>query len=316
MANYAFLLQHNPQPDTIPTFCQPGFLFNEAQHLNQQSGGEFYLLSALQSETKQAEARCALFISPTQALSPIAAPFGSIEFTATLPDAALDQFIRVLIDAARQAGAIHLRLVNYPHCYAPRQADRLIQALLTHGFTLAERNQTFFLPVDSRPFENSIVPAEQRRLRKCRKANFTFAHWQTPVLTEVVDFIQNTRQQQGYPVTICADRLTGLLREFPDQFVVFSVHNGPQLIALTIAVRVRHDILYNFMPASDPAYNSFSPMVLLLDGIYGYCQQQGIQLFDLGIALDSNRQPKPGLMRFKRNLGAQESPKFVFGKAL
>ncbi|AUD01375.1 GNAT family N-acetyltransferase [Spirosoma pollinicola] len=316
MANYTFLLQYSPQPDTIPTFCQPGFLFNEVQHLNQQSGGEFYLLSALHQETKQAEARCSFFMAHTQAISPIAAPFGSIEFTAALPDAALDQFILVLTDAARQAGATHLRLVNYPHCYAAWQTDRLIQALLTYGFTLAERNQTFFLPVDNRLFENSIVPAEQRRLRKCRKANFTFAHWQTPVIAEVVEFIQNTRQQQGYPLTICADRLTGLLHEFPDQFVVFSVHNGPQLIALTIAVRVRHDILYNFMPASDPAYNSFSPMVLLIAGIYGYCQQQKIQLFDLGMALDSNRQLKPGLMRFKRNLGAQESPKFVFEKAL
>lgn len=316
MGSYTFLLQHSPQPDTIPPFCQPGFLFNEARHLQQQSDGEYYLLSALQPETKQSEARCAFFFAPTQAISPIAAPFGSIEFTASLPDAALAQFIRTLIDAARQAGATRLRLVNYSHCYAARQTDRLIQALLTHGFTLAERNQTFFLTVDSRLFENSIVPAEQRRLRKCRKANFTFAHWKTPVLTEVVDFIQNTRRKQGYSLTICADRLTGLLREFPDQFVVFSVHNGPQLIALTIAVRVRHDILYNFMPASDPAYNSFSPMVLLIDGIYGYCQQQSIQLFDLGMALDNNRQPKPGLMRFKRNLGAQESPKFIFEKAL
>ncbi|GAB4027621.1 hypothetical protein GCM10028773_59450 [Spirosoma koreense] len=55
-------------------------------------------------------------------------------------------------------------------------------------------------------------------------------------------------------------------------------------------------------------------MVMLLDGLFVYCQQHRIQLLDLGTALDENGQPKPGLMRFKRNVGAQESPKLVFEK--
>ncbi len=316
MAEYTFLLQQNPDPLDIPRFCQLGFFFNEPQHLRQQHGGKFYLLSALNQTTKQADARCAFFISSNEAVSPIAAPFGSIEFAETFPDAALDKFLSSLLEAVRQAGAIKLRLVSYPHCCAPQQAGRLTTTLAKHEFIVVEANQNFFLPITGERFKSHLVSAERRRLRKCREAGFQFAHWQSPNIAEAIDFIQTTRQQQGYQLTISPERLAELCQKFPDQFVVFVVKDGSQLAALTITVRVRHDILYNFLPVSHPNYHTFSPMVALTDGLFTYCQQQEIRLFDLGVSLDNDRQPKPGLMRFKRNLGAQESPKLVFEKWL
>ncbi len=81
-----------------------------------------------------------------------------------------------------------------------------------------------------------------------------------------------------------------------------------------MTVRVRDDILYTFLPASNPAYHAYSPLVLLMDGLFEYCQQQQIRLLDLGVSLDGNHQPKPSLLRFKRNLGALESPKVCFEK--
>ncbi len=316
MADYIFLLQQNPQPLDIPPFCQPGFFFNEPQHLRQQDGGKFYILSALNQTTKQADARCAFFISSNKAASPVAAPFGSIEFAETIAETVLDKFLSSLIEAVRHMGSTKLRLANYPHCYAPQQADRLTAMLANHEFTVAETNQNFFLPITDERFEGHLVPAERRRLRKCREAGFQVAHWQSPNMNEVIDFIRTTRQQQGYQLTISTDRLADLCRKFPDQFAIFVVKDGTQLAALTITVRVRHDILYNFLPVSHPDYHLFSPMVMLTDGLFTYCQQQEIRLLDLGVSLDTDRQPKPSLMRFKRNLGALESPKLVFEKLL
>ena len=83
-----------------------------------------------------------------------------------------------------------------------------------------------------------------------------------------------------------------------------------------MAIRVRDDILYNFLPASNPSYYAHSPMVMLMAELFGYCQRHRIQLLDLGTSLDGNQQPKPGLMRFKRNLGVRESPKLTFEKVL
>ena len=298
----------------IPQFSQPGYFFNNAEHLCQQGTGPFYVVSALNQATQQADARCAFVVEPDRAVSPVAAPFCSIEFVRTLHDAVLNDLIDALIDEARSTGAPMLQLVNYPHCYAPEQAHRLTDQLLRRGFRVASANPTFFLPVTSDDFEKAIDASEWRRLQKCRRAGFRFVHWCCPDVDAVVSFLVRTRQQQGYRLVLPPDRLCHLIRAFPNQFLVFVVRDGSAIAAMTVAVRVRNDILYNFLPASNLSYHAYSPMVLLTEGVFGYCRQQQIQLLDLGMSLDGNRQPKPGLMRFKRNLGAQESLKLTFEK--
>lgn len=316
MRDYTILRQHNPVAVTIPRFSQFGFLFNNADHICQQSTRPFCVITALNQTTRQADARCAFFVESERAVSPIAAPFGSIEFVQTLPDSVLDEVLSVLIDEAQSTGEPTLRLVNYPHCYAPEQAHRLTAQLLKRGFRVAATDQNSFLPVSSDAFENTIDSSERRRLQKCRRAGFQFTHWHSPNVDAVTSFLVRTRRQQGYILALPPERLRNLLCNFPDQFSVFVVWDGPMITALTVAVRVRDDILYNFLPASNPDCQAHSPMVMLTDGLFNYCQQQQIRLLDLGLSLDGNRQPKPSLTRFKRNLGAQESPKLTFEKTL
>ncbi|CCH55853.1 hypothetical protein BN8_05146 [Fibrisoma limi BUZ 3] len=315
MTPYVIVKQYNPQLWDIPVYAQPGFLFNEGTHLRQQEGG-FHLITALNQVTRQAEARCALFTRAEQVVSPGAAPFGSVEFTKALPEAVLDGLVQTIQETAQESGLRTLRLVNYPHCYAPEQASRLADTLLAQGFRLIGADQNQFLPVGAGSFERAIDPSERRRLMKCRRAGFRFGHWECPAIDEVLSFLQTTRQQQGYRLTIQPERLTHLLATFPDQFPVFAVWDGDCLAALAVAVRVRADILYNFLPASHSDYRTYSPMVMLTDGLFAYCQHHQIRLLDLGISVDSDRQPKLSLMRFKRNLGALDSPKLVFEKAL
>lgn len=314
MRDYAILRQRSPPEAAIPLFSQPGFFFNNADHLCQQSTGPFCVITALNQVTRQADARCAFFVGSGHASSPAAAPFGSVEFIPTLPDSVLDDFIDALIDQARSTGAFVLRLVNYPHCYAPEQAHRLTKQLLQRGFCVAASNQNSYLPITEAAFENIIEAAEQRRLRKCQRAGFQFSHWRCPNVNEVTSFLAQTFQQQGYRLSLPTEQLESLLRSFPEQFPVFVVEDGSVPAALAVTVRVRHDILYTFLPASNPAYHTYSPLVLLMDGLFEYCQQQQIRLLDLGVSLDGNHQPKPSLLRFKRNLGALESPKVCFEK--
>lgn len=279
---YTILRQRNPHLTTIPPFCQPGFLFNEGVHLRQQANGAFHLIMALHQQTRRVEARCAFFVKSNGAVSPGAAPFGSVEFAETLPDTVLDAMLRALTDEARAAGAPMLRLVNYPHCYAPALANRLTDKLKEHGFRITSSNPTSFLAVSPNPFAANLHASECRRLRKCKRAGFRFQHQPNPDIEAAVNFLCETRQQQGYALTISPERLTDLLTRFPEQFPVFSVVDGAATTALTIAVRVREDILYTFLPASNPNYRTFSPMVTLVDGLYTYCRQQSIRLLDLG----------------------------------
>lgn len=315
MSKFTLLTQRNPHPATVPLFCQDGFFFND-EHLYQQSSYPLYVITAVNQTTQRADARCSFFVKAEGAVSPGAAPFGSVEFANTLPDAVLRQVLTAMVEQAKSAGSLTLRIVNYPHCYAPEQAERLTRLLSRHGFVVKANHPTFFLSVTDEPFRANLDPSERRRLQKCQRADFRFEHWPDPDLGVVTSFLTETRRQQGYHLSIPAEPLTDLMQRFPDRFGVFVVNDGPTVIALTITVRIRHDILYNFLPASRPDYHGFSPMVMLTDGLFTYCRREGIRLLDLGLSLDGDRQPKPSLMRFKRNLGARESPKLVFEKLL
>lgn len=316
MGNYTIIRQRNPLEAAIPPFSQPGFFFNNAEHLCQQSQQPFCVITAQNQTTGKTEARCAFFIEDNRAISPAGAPFGSVEFGQSLPDSVLSRLIDALVDEAQSFGVSTLRLVNYPNCYAPEEARRLKEQLLQRGFRVAASHQNYFLPVTDDSFETRIHPSERRRLRKCRQAGFRFQHSCCPDLDAVMSFLVKAYQQRGYKLTLPPDRLRNLLHSFPNQFLIFTVWDNTTIAALTVAIRVRADILYNFLPAFSPIYHNYSPMVMLTEGLFSYCQQHKIQLLDLGVSLDGNHYPKPSLMRFKRNLGAHESPKLVFEKAL
>ena len=318
MVDYSIQLQYSPPPSTIPEFFQSGFFFNNPEHLEHQRSESFYVLSALNHRTGLADARCAFFLDTNRAISPAAAPFGSIEFTETLPGSVLDTFLYALTSASQSISGLNtLQLTNYPACYAPEQTARLIAMLPKHGFRISRTDYTFYLPISrTNTLSQIMASAERRRLRKGREAGFQCQHWIEPNVTDVVNFIRQTRQQQGYRLTICPDELVHLLEKFPERFPVFTVNDGTRLAALAVAVRVRDDILYTFLPASNPDYQTFSPMVMLMDELYTYCQCHPVQLLDLGMSLDGNNLPKASLANFKRKLGALESPKLVFEKSL
>ena len=99
-----------------------------------------------------------------------------------------------------------------------------------------------------------------------------------------------------------------LFHFFPKAFQIFTVRDKHKIVALTVTVRVNDRILYNFYPADAAEYHNYSPTVMLTEGLYNYCWEVGIGLLDLGSA------PNYGLIRFKKNLGAQASLKLSFEK--
>ncbi|GAB3540692.1 GNAT family N-acetyltransferase [Spirosoma fluminis] len=313
-AFYTIVGQYSPS--VPPQFWHTGFLFNDPAHIRQQGQWPFYTVSALNKATQLAEARCTIFWEPTATVSPLAAPFGSIEFAPTLPDAVLHDLLRALIEASTKAGASTLRVVNYPRCYAPEQTDRLRQLFAAQGFCTVSTHPTFYLPVSHKPFKSSLAQSERRRLRKCQRAGFQFIHWQDPDIDTAITFLATTYQERGYQLSITPERLKNVLYQFQDKFSVFAVMDFKRIAALVITVRVSDTILYSFLPGSHSDYRTYSPMVMLIDELYHYCQQQSISLLDLGLSVDGNQLPKPSLMQFKRNLGAQESPKLVVEKRL
>ena len=129
----------------------------------------------------------------------------------------------------------------------------------------------------------------------------------------IFDFVKRSRERKGFPLTLTFEQLKSLFELFPNQFKLFTVYLGDELAAVSVAIHINERILYHFFPADNERLLSFSPSIFLLEGIYNYCREQKMGILDLGIAT-YHGEPNLGLIRFKKNLGAQESLKLTFEK--
>ena len=168
--------------------------------------------------------------------------------------------------------------------------------------------------MEQTPLEANLHHSEKRRLRKCLRAGFIFEENMAIDLLGVYEFIRESRLSRGYTLSLDWDSFQRLFHYFPDACKVFSVKDKEHCVAMTVAIVVNQQTLYNFYPASELAYQHFSPMVLLTQGLYTYCQERAIRLLDLGTAMLGPGKPNYGLMRFKQNLGAETSLKLSFEK--
>ena len=77
---------------------------------------------------------------------------------------------------------------------------------------------------------------------------------------------------------------------------------GGAWAALTVAIQVDKQVLYNFYPASPLRCNSLSPVVMLNEGLHAFAQASEMAVLDLGTSTLDNG-PNASLLRFKRHLG-------------
>ena len=96
------------------------------------------------------------------------------------------------------------------------------------------------------------------------------------------ELIRRFRLSRGLSLSLELESVRAMFVHFPEACKVFVVKDQEKIIAATIAIVVNDQILYNFYPAHDAAYQTFSPVVMLTDGLYRFCQQQGFALLDLG----------------------------------
>ena len=297
------------------------FLFNEPKHIMSQDCDEIHHFYLLNKTNDCVDAQFNLFVKEQSGISPAKAPFGSIKFFHGLEREVLCNFIQQILAFAQQLNLVSIQITSYPDCYEPQQANLLRECLIAEGFDIvyAEINQ--HVPVSKQPFDTRLHLSAQRRLKKCKKADFIFEEVKKPDFEEIHQLIVMARQRKNFPISLKLDELKKLFEDFPEEFKLFAVKDQETVIAACIGVIVRESeqdnkgILYYFMPADHSDYLTSSPTTMLVDGLYQYCQQNGFVLLDLGIST-SKGIPNEGLIRFKHNLGAVDSHKFSFCKRL
>lgn len=309
------------QPHALNHFqitWQP-WVFNSPQYAHYQSeDAQLFTFILTNLAQTQALAFFHLFVKPHQKTgnSPALAPFGGLEIKPKLPPGLLDYFVQEMGDFCQKLSLESCQIKLFPNCYDAPNAKKIANSLRKNGFKVVQAFENQHIVVSDAPFQTQLHASERRRLQKCERAGFVFEEWVQPDLAAVYAFIAKNRQALGYAITFDYAALVAWFGLFSDQYHLFCVKNGQQIVALTVAVRVGSGVLYNFCPADCLHYRAFSPTVLLTAGLYHYCQQNAIQILDMGVSIDANGQPKESLQRFKCNLGAKSSQKLIFAKQL
>ncbi len=249
-----------------------------------------------------AQLHLALDAVPGRAQSPAQAPFGGVQLAAGVSVADLHGLLEAVEAALVQRGIREVALRGYPFAYDPSGAAVLAETLRQRRYRVVLAEQNYHLD-PARPYEAGLHPSERRRLHKCQRAGLHFEQEPPFLLPAAYAFIQACRQERGQALSLPLERVQELFQQFPREHFLFSVRQPDGgWAALTIAIRVSEQVLYNFYPASPLRCNSLSPVVLLNEGLHAFAKASDIRVLDLGTStLDTG--PNASLLRFKRHLG-------------
>ncbi|MCC5932140.1 MAG: GNAT family N-acetyltransferase [Cyclobacteriaceae bacterium] len=288
------------------------FLYNKVRHIATQGLEERVDYFLVNKVKKRIEAKIHFLIDENHAYSPYKSLFGSFEFNHRFPRAIMQEFTEFILNDLKTRNITYIKITHHASCYSERKAMVVHDILVQLGFKLKMRAVNHHIPVDIEPLETWMSANEKRRLKKCLKDGFTFNVEPESRAEEIHDFIAQKRKEKNLDISISIEKLRLYLEEFPQTYSFFSIRKDEEICAATVAVRISKKILYNFLPASDTAYNAYSPMVMLLSEMYNYCQREKFEMFDLGISTTSDGKPQKSLIRFKTNIGALEGFKDFF----
>lgn len=308
----AFTLYEGELPGDVSEDFEP-FLFNSQRHLRSQrntSLHSFYL-----ADSRRIVALVHFEIAASLATSLPYVPFGSVEFSPDLDAETVMYFVEQVELRLRQRSISRVMIKMPPQRY--QQNGLLLKVILLNAdYHLTQSTPAACISVDSSSYRSRIKSNELRRLRKCERALMQFRPLPSDELKTVYDFVVACREERQHSLSMEWEALNDTVRHCPDDFFLFAIMHDDIMIAASIAVRINRQVLYHFYPGHLQAYNAFSPMVMLIDGIYSWCQYKGITLFDLGTSALPDGHPDPGLLNFKRNAGGVLSDKLTFEKEL
>ena len=288
------------------------YLFNKIQHINMQGIGQLADYFLVNHARKRVEAKVHFLVHENVAYSPYKSLFGSYEFSPRIHVNLLSDFVRFTVAELVNKGVSKINLIHHAQCYAPEKAPKIQEALINNNFNTALRAINHHIPVTQNPLASSIHVMERRRLLKCRKLGLQFSMDTALDFEAIYDFIEKCRAERGLEVSISKSQLANYLQQFPQNYWLMGVRLGNEILAATVAIKVSRKIVYNFLPASLLEFNDLSPMVMLLEGLYGYLQQNNYELLDLGISTLPDGTQQESLIQFKERMGGVAGWKYFY----
>lgn len=285
-------------------------LYNHPKHLFLQSTEPVYtfILESAFYSTIWIHFR----LSSNRLISPLRAPFGGFEGNLNLPK----EGYLFLLDSIKKGGlllgATEIIIKLSPAFHSTDYIDE--SCFLQSGFSCEGAYNNIHISIDTTPFHEKINNNKLRKLNQCKRSHFTVK--EIPVDERLYTFLLHCRTQRDYPISMSYNELEALKSVFPTEIIGVGVFDKDQLVCASVAVRVNRNTLYNFMPASLLEYNAFSPIILLTAYLYQYCQDQKINVLDLGISCNEQGTEKHSLLNFKLQLGGSSLLKVRYHQLL
>ncbi|NJN41579.1 MAG: hypothetical protein HC811_04410 [Flammeovirgaceae bacterium] len=256
-----------------------------------------------------------LFVENRTASSPYRNPFGSLEFSATITPKEVFDFIGWTEKQLIKKGVKEIVVKSFPVGYNPQHSSMLNTFLINHGFQIQNAELSSLIDVADKALLERMTSWEKRKLRQSDGAQLRFMQLPIEKAFDVYSFIRSCREERRQSISMTWDQVDMVVRTFSKQIFFFGVFDNQHMAAASLSIQVNAKILYNFYSGHARKYDSFSPAVMLVNGIYRFCQKEKFSYLDLGTSALKGK-PNFTLLDFKMHLGALPTSKHTFYKKI
>lgn len=309
----AYVFGEGVPPDY--TFDFEPALFNLREHRELQASDHWHSFYILDQSARKVSGAIHFQLSNGVAASPLRAPFGSVEFSGSVPAGVLFEFLRFFESKLRSRDVSRIVIKSYPCAYAEAQSVLLQTFLLNLKYNVTTAEIASVIRVTTDGARRTFHRSEKRKLGKAIGAGLVFKELPNESLEVVYNFIHRCRNEKDYTLSMTLADLKIAMTMFPERYFLFGVFANDRLAAAAITIRVKDNILYDFYHDHDAAFDHLSPVVLLVEGIYDFCYTNRIEMIDLGTSAVEGL-PNFSLLHFKNYLGGNPTSKLTFEKIL
>lgn len=289
-------------------------IFHQKKHLALQ-GNKFYSFFIMHDKKKAILGHVHFHLQEKIAHSPLKASFGGIECYTSLDAGIIWHFIDYFEEQLKKLGVIEIQMI-YPPLYHDLSAFSKISDILNKKqYQIFKWETGACIEVSDKPFQNLLEYNKKRRFTKGKNLGYKENKPPLTELSSIYKFIASCRLNKNQHISLSLEQLQLIVNQLPENFHLFTVKDGDRIISASISILIKPDIIYNFYQAHDADYDKDSPVLLLSDFIYRYCQQHAITTVDLGTSALEDK-PNFLLLHFKERIGSILSPKFGFRKSL
>ncbi len=249
------------------------------------------------------------YINKNIATSGHQSTFGSFDIDEHVTEDELFAITNTVVDELRRKEVTEIVIRQYPSYF--NQSTLVDLVLKKIGFVKKTIEINQHIEVTEKPFASLVKRNVKKKINQCEDSKFTFSIESIKNLKAIYELVLDTRTRKNYTISMSLPELNLVVNACSGNFLLFALRDKGTLIAASVSIIVSTNTIYNFYHADAFAYRTKSPLTLLVQYIYEYCQINGYQYLDLGISTMQG-ELNAGLYKFKQNLGARTTDKVTF----